>query len=129
MDSNHRRYKPADLQSAPFGHSGILPFFSFLSGGSFVGLLILAPHNLQVAALLAACPSWTHPEINFKNFVLFCGLLRRTSHPRSAIYVSKLLSSSFVRLESLPKFNFKKLSRWRESNPRPRDYKSRALAN
>ena len=26
MDSNHRRYKPADLQSAPFGHSGILPF-------------------------------------------------------------------------------------------------------
>ena len=25
MDSNHRRYKPADLQSAPFGHSGILP--------------------------------------------------------------------------------------------------------
>ena len=32
MDSNHRRYKPADLQSAPFGHSGILPFFSFLFG-------------------------------------------------------------------------------------------------
>ena len=27
MDSNHRRYKPADLQSAPFGHSGILPKF------------------------------------------------------------------------------------------------------
>ena len=27
MDSNHRRYKPADLQSAPFGHSGIRPFF------------------------------------------------------------------------------------------------------
>ena len=27
MDSNHRRCKPADLQSAPFGHSGILPFF------------------------------------------------------------------------------------------------------
>ena len=26
MDSNHRRYKPADLQSAPFGHSGIRPF-------------------------------------------------------------------------------------------------------
>ena len=35
MDSNHRRRKPADLQSAPFGHSGICPtfhqrtFFSF----------------------------------------------------------------------------------------------------
>ena len=26
MDSNPRRDKPADLQSAPFGHSGILPF-------------------------------------------------------------------------------------------------------
>ena len=26
MDSNHRRHKPADLQSAPFGHSGIRPF-------------------------------------------------------------------------------------------------------
>ena len=27
MDSNHRRRKPADLQSAPFGHSGICPPF------------------------------------------------------------------------------------------------------
>ena len=26
MDSNHRRHKPADLQSAPFGHSGTCPF-------------------------------------------------------------------------------------------------------
>ena len=26
MDSNHRRRKPADLQSAPFGHSGNYPF-------------------------------------------------------------------------------------------------------
>ena len=32
MDSNHRRYKPADLQSAPFGHSGILPFSRFFFG-------------------------------------------------------------------------------------------------
>ncbi len=31
MDSNHRRRKPADLQSAPFGHSGILPIFLFES--------------------------------------------------------------------------------------------------
>ena len=29
MDSNHRRRKPADLQSAPFGHSGICPTFLF----------------------------------------------------------------------------------------------------
>ena len=27
MDSNHRRRTPADLQSAPFGHSGIFPIF------------------------------------------------------------------------------------------------------
>ena len=27
MDSNHRRRAPADLQSAPFGHSGIFPIF------------------------------------------------------------------------------------------------------
>ena len=27
MDSNHRRRKPADLQSAPFGHSGNHPLF------------------------------------------------------------------------------------------------------
>ena len=27
MDSNHRRRKPADLQSAPFGHSGTHPHF------------------------------------------------------------------------------------------------------
>ena len=27
MDSNHRRRTPADLQSAPFGHSGIFPYF------------------------------------------------------------------------------------------------------
>ena len=28
MDSNHRRRKPADLQSAPFGHSGICPYIT-----------------------------------------------------------------------------------------------------
>lgn len=26
MDSNHRRHKPTDLQSAPFGHSGTSPY-------------------------------------------------------------------------------------------------------
>ncbi len=30
MDSNHRRYKPADLQSAPFGHS-VFALFSISS--------------------------------------------------------------------------------------------------
>ncbi len=28
MDSNHRRRKPADLQSVPFGHSGNFPYVS-----------------------------------------------------------------------------------------------------
>ena len=31
MDSNHRRRAPADLQSAPFGHSGILPKVSLFT--------------------------------------------------------------------------------------------------
>ena len=29
MDSNHRRRKPAELQSAPFGHSGNCPYLFF----------------------------------------------------------------------------------------------------
>jgi hypothetical protein len=29
LDSNQRRRKPADLQSAPFGHFGIYPFLGF----------------------------------------------------------------------------------------------------
>ena len=37
MDSNHRRYKPADLQSAPFGHSGILPFYVFFRDDFVLG--------------------------------------------------------------------------------------------
>ncbi len=32
MDSNHRRHKPADLQSAPFGHSGIRPVHKQANG-------------------------------------------------------------------------------------------------
>jgi len=31
LDSNQRRHKPADLQSAPFGHFGTLPRRSTLS--------------------------------------------------------------------------------------------------
>ena len=75
MDSNHRRYKPADLQSAPFGHSGILPFFRF-----YLATLVFS-----------------------RFFVSFVRLLRWISHRRSVIYSSKLLPSSFVRLESNPK--------------------------
>ena len=35
MDSNHRRRKPADLQSAPFGHSGNHPFTLLFSHHSW----------------------------------------------------------------------------------------------
>ena len=34
MDSNHRRRTPADLQSAPFGHSGNFPYTVPASQGS-----------------------------------------------------------------------------------------------
>ena len=34
MDSNHRRRKPAELQSAPFGHSGNCPLFLSLLSDS-----------------------------------------------------------------------------------------------
>ena len=66
MDSNHRRRKPADLQSAPFGHSGNFPCL--------------------------------RPSRNMR--LPFC--------------------SESLRIG---------LSRWRDSNPRPADYKSAALAN
>ena len=59
MDSNHRRYKPADLQSAPFGHSGILPFFRFFSAitsSDFISSLLttirLLRHSLFVFLVL-----------------------------------------------------------------------------
>ena len=42
MDSNHRRRTPADLQSAPFGHSGIFPYFRLQSIASHN--VILSPH-------------------------------------------------------------------------------------
>ena len=68
MDSNHRSRKTADLQSAPFGHSGICPN-------------LLSPFQK------------THCD----NFITKC-----------AFFFLSLLS---------------------DSNQRPRDYKSRALAN
>ena len=45
MDSNHRRRKPADLQSAPFGHSGICPFQS-------LNLAVVSKCDFQTAAKL-----------------------------------------------------------------------------
>ena len=34
MDSNHRSRKTTDLQSAPFGRSGTLPYLLLLKGGA-----------------------------------------------------------------------------------------------
>ena len=34
MDSNHRRRKPTDLQSAPFSHSGTYPKYNINGGPS-----------------------------------------------------------------------------------------------
>ena len=53
MDSNHRRRTPADLQSAPFGHSGICPYF-FVSCCSFVQPLACGCR--RCAAVLAYLP-------------------------------------------------------------------------
>ena len=140
MDSNHRRYKPADLQSAPFGHSGILPFFLFYFAVFCVGLRILGqsftPVNSFPRRLSALKPVKIIPKSFFVSFgrflrrtshprssqppgcyvvrrlsfldssrnilqnLVFCGLLRWTSHPRSVIYTSKLLPSLLVRLEA-----------------------------
>ena len=37
MDSNHRRRKPAELQSAPFGHSGNCPrYFQLQCKGTII---------------------------------------------------------------------------------------------
>ena len=53
MDSNHRRRTPADLQSAPFGHSGICPYF-LVSCCSFVQPLACGCR--RCAAVLAYLP-------------------------------------------------------------------------
>ena len=53
MDSNHRRRTPADLQSAPFGHSGICPYF-LVSCCSFVQPLACGCR--RCAAALAYLP-------------------------------------------------------------------------
>ena len=73
MDSNHRSRKTADLQSAPFGHSGICPF-----------------QNQEI---------------------------------------KELFSNNMIKTDVLSLFFGFFLSLLSDSNQRPRDYKSRALAN
>ena len=64
MDSNHRRRKPADLQSAPFGHSGNFPSclplkdrLAFCAGLPREGFRCAAarvPEDLRLSASLAS---------------------------------------------------------------------------
>ena len=78
MDSNHRRYKPADLQSAPFGHSGIRPYF-FLS--SFRPL----PENAGASCRIRTNdPEITNhvlwpTELKRRVLLLFCLAFRRVA--------------------------------------------------
>ena len=94
MDSNHRRYKPADLQSAPFGHSGILPYFSFLFRNHFVSHRIVGQSFTRVNFFPPHSTFSPFQKINFKIFIIFPKSLRQSSYRRSVIYKSKLLSSS-----------------------------------
>ena len=86
MDSNHRRRKPADLQSAPFGHSGICPYIT-----------------KRTLFLTKSSQSELYPD-DFRSHIISTSWRKtHSTHPWAS-----LLS---------------------DSNQRPRDYKSRALAN
>ena len=57
MDSNHRRRKPADLQSAPFGHSGIRPStFVWDYKGSYIFFTVQVKSIIFMAASAASEP-------------------------------------------------------------------------
>ncbi len=74
MDSNHRRRTSADLQSAPFGHSGIPPLLKNFApvGTEFASLFRVAPPDWL--ALLA------HPRVGwlstFLKITIRCADLR-----------------------------------------------------
>src|SRR5882672_1176464 len=61
MDSNHRRRKPADLQSAPVGHLGNLPAQSDRKGsaikpnGHFRLKFKVAPDSCWAASVVIEC--------------------------------------------------------------------------
>ena len=53
MDSNHRRHSPADLQSAPFGRSGISPCFRISNARSHLSESNQRPTDYKSVALPA----------------------------------------------------------------------------
>ena len=81
MDSNHRRRAPADLQSAPFGHSGIRPSRDFFRR-----------HCDESRFVWASCRIRTNdPEIT--NHVLWPTELKRLFAPESCRQLPKRLQS------------------------------------
>ena len=87
----------------------LLPHSSFLSGDFCVGLRILGQSFTSVNSFPRRLPALNSSRnklqiVQLSNFfVSFGRFLRRTSHPRSVIYFSKLLPSSLARLELIPK--------------------------
>ena len=142
MDSNHRRRKPADLQSAPFGHSGNFPFLAssppleelarFTRPFPFSKGIDFAPLHLRYTPLVFPFLG----RLSSRR----CLSLRNPSSLRDFRSQNNLPSQTSL----IVKFFFRTLpaadvffappcvgcpSRWRDSNPRPADYKSAALAN
>ena len=55
MDSNHRRRKPAELQSAPFGHSGNCPFrFLHCKGTNYFSTVQIGRHIFSAVSAASA---------------------------------------------------------------------------
>ena len=98
MDSNHRRRKPADLQSAPFGHSGICPSFSW---------------KLKIKSWKLNNQPPKHQYQLFSTSLQFSSQIIKVTQNFQFSTINYQLFSSLLS----------------DSNQRPRDYKSRALAN
>ena len=79
MDSNHRRRTPADLQSAPFGHSGNYPCFENRSHTLRVGLY-MNNHKKEPMVGLEPTTSWLQISCstNWATSACFAGAKIRT---------------------------------------------------
>ena len=144
MDSNHRRRTPADLQSAPFGHSGNFPCFAPLPRG--IRFARLSRRNWLVS-LGCALFHFADPALGRLSFyrrpaaasvtkALVPSELPASENTfvcvkqvcdRQTLFRLLPLTAGFVTSVRFPRVGFP--SRWRDSNPRPADYKSAALAN
>ena len=163
MDSNHRRRTPADLQSAPFGHSGIFPICFPMRRPLFTTLPLLCapsflPRPLSAPGLTSLCfirpvarphlaplvfPSrggfrplggfgliFTVPQKNNSFGVLpFKEFASSNKFEHQILCRPPLSAVVFLRAAIVSSVPARLSSRWRDSNPRPADYKSAALAN